>query len=324
MTMRLARCALVSLALAGLVACGGGGGDKETPTPAPETMPDPAPETMPDPTPDPTPDPMPEPMPEIKIMPQAPADEPGTIADAVAITGADPVSGNLSSPTDVDMFRLALDGPSTVAFWTTGEAETVVTPVDEDGSNLSATTDAAGRVSVTTSLDDVYARVTGREGGRAGNYNLHHSAEENGSAGGAGNLDCVSVTFRSAREYCDRGHYLYRPIFTNSCSYRVKVRYQWDRTARTGIEGAWRGFSGAIDPIPAEGTSESFQYGPVRARCLPNRPAFRYCQHRPKEDFPQESPGGVDACYLGDASVGGRAGIGIKWEYDPPESRPTG
>ena len=312
MTMRLARCALVSFALAGLVACGGGGGDKETPTPAPETMPDPAPDPAPDPTPDPTPDPMPEPMPEIKIMPQAPADEPGTIADAVAITGDDPVSGNLSSPTDVDMFRLALDGPSTVAFWTTGEAETVVTPVDEDGSNLSATTDAAGRVSVTTSLDDVYARVTGREGGRAGNYNLHHSAEENGSAGEAGNLDCVSVTFRSAREYCDRGHYQYYPILTNSCSYRVTVRYGWyqiSATARRGWAGSW-----VSGPIPAEGTSESLR-GPVPAGCLPSRPAFRYCQFRPSEDFPKESPGGLVACYAGDD---------IKWEYDPPESRPTG
>ena len=187
MTMRLARCALASLALAGLVACGGGGGggDKETPTPAAE----------------PTPDPTPEPMPEIKIMPQAPADEPGTTADAIAITGDDPVSGSLSSPDDIDYFRLALDGPGTVTFWTTGEAETVVTLVDEDGNDLSAAgagtttrttgngatlaaavavpADSAGRVSVTTGLDDVYARVTGQANGRAGNYDLHHEVAEN-------------------------------------------------------------------------------------------------------------------------------------------------
>ncbi len=183
MTMRLARCALVGFALAGLVACGGGGGDKETPTPAPETMPDPAPE----------------PMPEMRIMPKP--DEPGTIVDAVAITGDDPVSGNLSSPTDVDMFRLALDEPSTVTFWTTGEAETVVTLVDGDGNNLSAAgagtttlttgtgarfaaavavpADSAGRVSVTTGLDNVYARVTGRPDGRVGNYDLVRTVAAN-------------------------------------------------------------------------------------------------------------------------------------------------
>ncbi len=192
MTMRLARCALVSFALAGLVACGGGGGDKETPTPAPEPMSEP----MSEPTP--TPEPAPGQMPEMRIMPKP--DEPGTIDSAVAITGDDPVSGNLSSPTDVDMFRLALDEPSTVTFWTTGEAETVVTLVDGDGNNLSAAgagttnlttgtgatfaavavpADSAGRVSVTTALDDVYARVTGQADGQAGDYDLHHEETAN-------------------------------------------------------------------------------------------------------------------------------------------------
>lgn len=178
MMMRLARCALISLALTGLVACGGGG-SKATPAATPAT-----PAT---------------PMPEMQIMPK---DEPGTIADAVAITGDDPVSGSLSSPTDVDFFRLALDGPSTVTFWTTGEAETVVTLVDEDGNSLSAAgagttlrtsgtgatlataagavpADSAGRVSVTTGLDDVYARVTGQEDGDAGDYDLHHEETPN-------------------------------------------------------------------------------------------------------------------------------------------------
>ena len=177
MMVRLARCALICLALTGLVACGGGG-SKATPAATPAAAP----------------------TPEMQIMPN---DEPSTIADAIAITGDDPVSGSLSSPTDVDVFRLALDGPSTVTFWTTGEAETVVTLIDEDGNNLSAAgagttfrtsgtgatlaaansgavpADSAERVRVTTALDNVYARVTGRENGRAGNYNLHHEATEN-------------------------------------------------------------------------------------------------------------------------------------------------
>ena len=192
MMMRLARCALVGLALTGLVACGGGGGDKETPTPAAEPTP------TPDPMPEPTPEPAPGQMPEMRIMPKP--DEPGTIDAAVAITGDDPVSGNLSSPTDVDYFRLALDEPSTVTFWTTGEAETVVTLVDGDGNNLSAAgagattlttgtgatfaavavpADSAGRVSVTTALDNVYARVTGRPDGRVGNYDLVRTVAAN-------------------------------------------------------------------------------------------------------------------------------------------------
>ena len=186
---RFARGALVGLALAGLAACGGGGGKATT---TPEATPAPAPTRTPAPAPAPGTTPRP---PEMTITPPA-AEEPDTIEDAVAITVGKAVSGTLSSPTDVDFFRLPLAEPGTATFWTTGEADTVVTLLDEEGNDLSASAAGGGgastlalaayslapssedRVRVTTALDDVYARVKGREEGRTGNYNLHNEFEE--------------------------------------------------------------------------------------------------------------------------------------------------
>ena len=110
---RLARGAVVGLALAGLAGCGGGGSS----TPAKTTR---TPETR---------------NPEMTITPPAPKDQ---LELAPFITSGDPVSGTLSSPTDVNFYRFSLPGPSRVTFWTTGEAETVVTLFDEDGKALSA------------------------------------------------------------------------------------------------------------------------------------------------------------------------------------------
>ena len=164
---RFARGAVVGLALTGLAACGGGGGKATT---TPEATPAPAPTRTPAPTPAPEATPRP---PEMTITPPD-DEEPDTIEDAVAITAGKAVSGTLSSPTDVDFFRLSLAEPGTATFWTTGEADTVVTLLDEEGDDLSAATTSEDRVRVTTALDDVYARVKGRVDGRTGNYNLHN------------------------------------------------------------------------------------------------------------------------------------------------------
>lgn len=115
----------------------------------------------------------------------------GAIGDAVAITPGEPVAGDLSSTADEDYFRLSLDGPGTAIFWTTGEADTAISLFDGNGyvlssARASAADDGAvvayssgGRVSVKTDLRDVYARVTGREGGNTGSYNLHNEVAEN-------------------------------------------------------------------------------------------------------------------------------------------------
>ena len=75
-----------------------------------------------------------------------------------------------------------------MTFWATGEADTVIALLDEDGNEL-ATTGAApasisaaggggsvaaseGRVSVKTGAEQVIARVSGKQGGSTGGYRL--------------------------------------------------------------------------------------------------------------------------------------------------------
>ena len=179
---RFAQLAVAGFALAGLAACGGGGSS----TPAETTPTTRTPSTPP----------------EIPIT-RAPAtqDHPNTLAAAVVVAAGATVEGSIGSSDDVDFFKLQLTDPGTVTFWTTGEADTVVTLLDGDGNDLSAasgsvslrpagggaglvaaaadTADSAGRVSVTTGLDEVFARVTGHRGGRTGDYTLHNEFAEN-------------------------------------------------------------------------------------------------------------------------------------------------
>ena len=203
---RFAQCAVVGFALAGLAACGGGGGSstpaEETPAPAPDPTPTPDPAPAPTPDPDPTPAPTPSTPPEIPITP-APAaeDHPDTLTAAVVVAAGATVEGSIDSPDDVDFFKVELTEPGTVTFWTTGEADTVVTLMDGDGNDLSAaagsassgtagggaglvaatltTANSAGSVSVTTGLDEVFAQVSGRSGGSTGDYTLRNEVAEN-------------------------------------------------------------------------------------------------------------------------------------------------
>ena len=114
----------------------------------------------------------------------------GTIENAVPITPGETITGSLSSPSDVDYYRLPLASPGTATFWATGEADTVITLLDGDGNVLSSAlvsaaggatvaNNSGGRVSVTTGLDDVVARVSGRAGGRTGSYSLHNEVVAN-------------------------------------------------------------------------------------------------------------------------------------------------
>ena len=176
---RFARCAVAGLALAGLAACGGGGSSTPTATTPTPTSPSNQ---------------------EIPITP-APGDHPNTLAAAVVVAAGATVEGSIDSPDDVDYFKVELTDPGTVTFWTTGEADTAITLFDEDGNDLSAaagsassgtagggsglvaaaadTANSAGRVSVTTGLDEVFARVSGRSGGSTGDYSLHNEVAEN-------------------------------------------------------------------------------------------------------------------------------------------------
>ena len=177
---RFARLAVAGLALAGLAACGGGGGSSTPAATAPTT---------------------PTPTPEIPITPAPATDHPNTLEAAVVIAAGATVEGSIDSPDDMDFFKVQLTDPGTVTFWTTGEADTVITLLDGDGNDLSAaagsvssrpagggtglvaatltTADSAGRVSVTTGLDEVVARVSGREDGNTGDYNLRNEFEGN-------------------------------------------------------------------------------------------------------------------------------------------------
>ena len=114
----------------------------------------------------------------------------GTIENAVPITPGETITGSLSSPSDVDYYRLPLASPGTATFWATGEADTVITLLDGDGNVLSAAlvgaaggatvaNNSGGRVSVTTGLDDVFVRMSGRAGGSTGSYSLHNEVVAN-------------------------------------------------------------------------------------------------------------------------------------------------
>ena len=201
---RIAQLALVGIALAGLTACGGGGGGSSTAAKAPTPASDPTPTPTPDPTPTPTPTPpvtTPTP-PEIPITP-APTDHPDTLEAAADITAGQTVEGSIDSPEDVDFFKLQLTGPSTVTFWTTGEADVAIALKDGEGNDLSATSASSipgsssgiqvqavaatagvvaaasdGRVSVTTPLEAVYADLRGRQGS-TGDYTLHNEVASN-------------------------------------------------------------------------------------------------------------------------------------------------
>lgn len=145
---------------------------------------------------------------EMRVQ-EAMPDHPDTRAQAAVVTVGETVTGTLSSPDDVDFFRLRLSGPGTVTFWTTGEADTVLTLMDGEGNDLSASAasqrrggtavvlavaaSSEGRVSVTTDVDEVFARVTGREGGSTGNYNLHNEVAANLAPRVIGALSSVTV-----------------------------------------------------------------------------------------------------------------------------------
>ena len=386
---RFARCAVAGLALAGLAACGGGGGSS-TPTP-----------TTPDPTPAPTP------TREIPIT-RAPADHPNTLAAAVVVAAGATVEGSIGSSDDVDFFKLQLTDPGTVTFWTTGEADTVVTLLDGDGNDLSAasgsvslrpagggaglvaaaadTADSAGRVSVTTGLDEVFARVSGRQGGSIGDYSLHNEVVENlaprivkrftavtAMAGGAAatvdlseffsdpeggaltfsaslpagsvgpvslgltvsgsvlsiispsnlspgpvsitvtasdpfglvTVQVLSVTVqpadstRSTVDGCvtdarlvnqrncldsSRDYYL---SFTNSCSYRIEIRYAWNPTP--GGSPGWEDF-------PSQRTALAMNTIRTLSTCFASQPRARFCVFRTDGDVPFGSPDGSSRC----------------------------
>ncbi len=176
MTDRIARTfSLAALCIASalaLAACGGGGGGGTTPAakPAPATPGD-----------------------ETRVMPAA--DHPNTLGEALAIRAGQAIDGSIASADDRDFFRLPLSEPSRVTFWATGEADTVIALLDEDGNEL-ATTGAApasisaaggggsvaaseGRVSVKTGAEQVIARVSGKQGGSTGGYRLHNQSAKN-------------------------------------------------------------------------------------------------------------------------------------------------
>ena len=132
-----------------------------------------------------------------------PVVDPDTLSEAVAIEAGEVVEGFIDSVDDIDFFRLPLTEPSRVTFWATGEADTVIALLNGGGHELSAAggsfapglssgmslsaaaatgvTIAAsdGRVSVTTGLDAVFARVSGEQGGNTGRYSLHHEVAKN-------------------------------------------------------------------------------------------------------------------------------------------------
>ena len=115
---RFAQLAVAGLALAGLAACGGGGGGSSTPaekTPA-------------------------TPAPEIPITPSPISD---ILAEAVSITGMEAVEGQLDSAEDAEYFKIQIDEPGTVTFWTT-EADVEIQVLDSEGNVLATSQQYAG------------------------------------------------------------------------------------------------------------------------------------------------------------------------------------
>ena len=208
---RFAQLAVVGLALAGLAACGGGGSS----TPAKTT-----------PTPTPTPPP------EIPITPAA-TDHPNTLAEAVVIAAGATVEGSIGSPDDVDFFKLQLTDPGTVTFWTTGEVDTAIALLDGEGADLSPTV-SEGRVSKATTLDEVFARVSGREGS-TGDYNLHNEVvmQPGQSPGGTPvsglPASCSGPPYRQTRDVLRAG--AGNPLFAHCTIVHSTVIYDLDEAA---------------------------------------------------------------------------------------------
>ena len=112
-------------------------------------------------------------------------DHPDTLAAAVTVAHGQTVHGSIDSPNDIDFFKVRLTEPSTVSFWTTGVADTVITLRDGNGNALPTVSasnagdadiayNSGGRVTVLTPLEQVYADIRGRPGGRTGSYALHN------------------------------------------------------------------------------------------------------------------------------------------------------
>ena len=134
--------------------------------------------------------------------PSSPDDGNNTIAEAVDITIDSVAHGRIDAPGDVDYYRMQLPEPGTVTVWATGDADTEIAFLDGDGNDLGAanialpqssptrtrggspadapsSANGAGKVSVTTGLDDLFVRIRGRQGGRTGQYTLHNEFAEN-------------------------------------------------------------------------------------------------------------------------------------------------
>ena len=389
---RFAQGAVAGLALAGLAACGGGGGSSTPAATTPTTPTTPTPSTPP----------------EIPVTPAPATDHPNTLAAAVVVAAGATVEGSIDSSDDVDFFKVQLTDPGTVTFWTTGEADTVITLLDGDGNDLSAaagsvssrpagggaglvaaaadTADSAGRVSVTTGLDEVFARVSGRQGGSTGDYSLHNEVVENlaprivkrfttvtAKAGGAAatvdlseffsdpeggaltfsaslpagsigpvslglnvsgsvlsiigpanlrpgpvsitvtasdpfglvTVQVLSVTVQPAdsarstvdgcvtdarlvdqRSCSDRRTRSYYLSFTNSCSYRINIRYAWNPTP--GGSPGWGNPSSRTALAMSTVRSVSF--------CFASQPRARFCVSRRLGDVPSGSPDGYSRC----------------------------
>ena len=139
-------------------------------------------------------------------------DHPDTLADAVSVEPGATIHGSIDSPDDVDYFKVRVpSGGATVSFWSTGEADTVITLRDRYGNDLSRASASAlarvaelpdnaaladdvlladdavftaknsgGRVTVESPnwAERVYADLQGRRGGRTGNYALHNEVVE--------------------------------------------------------------------------------------------------------------------------------------------------
>ena len=222
--VQLAVAGLALTGLAGLAACGGGGGSS---TPAATTPTTPTPSTPP----------------EIPIT----QDHPDTLEAAVVVAAGATVEGSIGSPDDVDFFKRQLSDPGTVTFWTTGEADTVIGLLDGEGNDLSPTV-SEGRVSKATSLDEVFARVSGRDGS-TGRYALHNTFAEMQPGGPAGVDGCVNAKLFSedqeiadvyadlvGNDSCSSGMHVV--FLESSCSSPINVHVQWN------MGSGWGGITG--------------------------------------------------------------------------------